>query len=219
MIQLKRGKTDTWRKLKTPLAAGQPGYDKDKHKLKIGDGKTLWEKLPYAGGISDDEVLDSEKNAKAKQKLDPENTTIITYGSDSPDKKTIGKLYLQYYEAEPEADYIVSYGVDGMWTYRKWYSGIAECWGTLKVTTAIQTAIEGIALYSDAKAIKAKDYPITFKELPSETASLQSSSGIVWLAGRGKNSKAKTGTYSLISIDKLNNTTYDIAITVRGYWR
>lgn len=28
-----------------------------------------------------------------------------------------------------KADYIVEQGTDGIWTYRKWNSGIAECWG------------------------------------------------------------------------------------------
>lgn len=28
-----------------------------------------------------------------------------------------------------EADYIVEQGTSGIWTYRKWNSGIAECWG------------------------------------------------------------------------------------------
>lgn len=27
------------------------------------------------------------------------------------------------------ADYVVEHGTDGIWTYRKWASGIAECWG------------------------------------------------------------------------------------------
>lgn len=27
------------------------------------------------------------------------------------------------------ADYVVETGTDGIWTYRKWASGIAECWG------------------------------------------------------------------------------------------
>lgn len=27
------------------------------------------------------------------------------------------------------ADYIVETGTSGIWTYRKWNSGIAECWG------------------------------------------------------------------------------------------
>jgi hypothetical protein len=35
MIQFKRGKTSSWYSQKTPLAEGQPGYDKDKHKIKI----------------------------------------------------------------------------------------------------------------------------------------------------------------------------------------
>lgn len=27
------------------------------------------------------------------------------------------------------ADYVVEQGTSGIWTYRKWNSGIAECWG------------------------------------------------------------------------------------------
>ena len=42
MIQLKRGKTDSWRKNRTKLSAGQPGYDKEKHKIKVGDGEHTW---------------------------------------------------------------------------------------------------------------------------------------------------------------------------------
>ena len=28
-----------------------------------------------------------------------------------------------------KADYIIEQGTSGIWTYRKWASGIAECWG------------------------------------------------------------------------------------------
>lgn len=31
-------------------------------------------------------------------------------------------------------DYIVEEGISGIWTYRKWASGIAECWGQHTVT-------------------------------------------------------------------------------------
>lgn len=39
------------------------------------------------------------------------------------------------------ADYIVEQGTDGIWTYRKWASGIAECWGvnTIKFNTAMSS--------------------------------------------------------------------------------
>ena len=30
-------------------------------------------------------------------------------------------------------DYIVEQGTEGIWTYRKWASGIAECWGTARI--------------------------------------------------------------------------------------
>ena len=33
------------------------------------------------------------------------------------------------------ADYIVEQGTSGIWTYRKWASGIAECWGRERVIT------------------------------------------------------------------------------------
>lgn len=33
------------------------------------------------------------------------------------------------------ADYIVEQGTSGAWTYRKWNSGIAECWGHFGTTT------------------------------------------------------------------------------------
>lgn len=35
----------------------------------------------------------------------------------------------------PVADYVVAQGTSGIWTYRKWNSGIAECWTTSTVNT------------------------------------------------------------------------------------
>lgn len=32
-----------------------------------------------------------------------------------------------------QRDYIVEEGIDGIWTYRKWASGISECWGLKQV--------------------------------------------------------------------------------------
>ena len=38
--------------------------------------------------------------------------------------------------AQGEADYIVEQGTDGIWTYRKWASGIAECWANFYDSTS-----------------------------------------------------------------------------------
>lgn len=227
MIQFKRGKTDSWRKQKKPLAAGQPGYDKDKHKIKIGDGEKSWAELPYASGLSSEEILSSEKEAKARRKaailLNPlsalfDSPAIITYGEEGPDKNTVGQLYLQTFDDEPEVDYIISSGRDGVWTYQIWKSGIAKCWGNIKLTTTIQSAFDKEYLYCDESAMKRMTYPIPFTEAPSETATLKSSDGMIaWLANRSGNTAKTTGLYNIISPDKHNNKTYYIALDVKGY--
>ena len=218
MIQIRRGKTASWKSLKTPLAAGQPGYDKDKHKIKIGDGKTLWEKLPYAGGVSEDEILDSETHAKQRLATDPESLAIITYGPNSPDKRTVGQLYLQYYDTEPEADYVIAAGIDRGWRYQIWKSGFASCVKTFEVSTSVQTAIGNGVLYQNSTALERIQYPFTFKEIPSETATVQSPAGVVWLASaKGYNSKKESAAYTLISTNKLKDAAkYRISIKVDG---
>lgn len=48
-LQLKRGTAARWVELNPVLAAGEPGFEYDTKKLKIGDGKTAWSDLPYTG--------------------------------------------------------------------------------------------------------------------------------------------------------------------------
>ena len=46
-----------------------------------------------------------------------------------------GKLGIGYdveIQDDPLADWITAQGTDGMWTWRKWHSGIAECWGKVE---------------------------------------------------------------------------------------
>jgi hypothetical protein len=48
-LQLKRGSCARWFELNPVLAAGEPGFEYDTKKLKIGDGVTAWNDLPYIG--------------------------------------------------------------------------------------------------------------------------------------------------------------------------
>ena len=48
-IQFKRGTAARWVELNLVLAAGEPGYEYDTKKFKIGDGVTAWNDLPYIG--------------------------------------------------------------------------------------------------------------------------------------------------------------------------
>lgn len=49
VLQLKRGAASRWKELNPVLAAGEPGFVLDECRLKIGDGSTPWNDLPYIG--------------------------------------------------------------------------------------------------------------------------------------------------------------------------
>lgn len=51
-IQFKRGTAAKWAYLNLVLEAGQPGFVTDENRLKIGDGTTAWNDLPYVGESS-----------------------------------------------------------------------------------------------------------------------------------------------------------------------
>ena len=59
-IQLRRGTSSNWSSTNPTLAQGEPGYITDTNQMKIGDGTTAWNSLPYtnvgptgpAGGVS-----------------------------------------------------------------------------------------------------------------------------------------------------------------------
>jgi hypothetical protein len=58
-IKFKRGTASEWNNSAYPsgvvLSLGEPGYEKDTGKLKIGNGSTPWALLPYVG--ADDEII------------------------------------------------------------------------------------------------------------------------------------------------------------------
>lgn len=55
-------------------------------------------------------------------------------------------------EGSPIADFVVEQGISGIWIYRKWNSGIAECWGKGNVPLTC-TNQQGNTYFSDNKSI------------------------------------------------------------------
>jgi hypothetical protein len=240
MIQFRRGSTESWYRSNRKLEPGQPGYDKDKKKIKIGDGESSWHQLPYVGGLTADEILSSEEEAKTRHSnfktfldnlkrllgLDFQNdeVAVITYGQAGPDADTVGQLYLQEFASEPEADYVVSVGGNGGWTYRKWSSGFAECWRNVEITTALNTTVDDSeTVYYNDTPIAQLDYPITFvtanNEKPVESATLQSTANSAWLSTFSINTGEKSAKYRIASSGAITSTTYNIALYVKGRWR
>ena len=49
-FQLRRGLHDKWIEENPILSEGEPAFETDTFRLKIGDGKTAYQALPYIGG-------------------------------------------------------------------------------------------------------------------------------------------------------------------------
>lgn len=63
----------------------------------------------------------------------------------------------------PLADFVIQQGVSGAWTYRKWKSGIAECWCQHSFTATVSIAW-GVLYESSAISLPA--FPFAFAEIP-----------------------------------------------------
>lgn len=50
VFQFHRGNASAWTRNNPTLAEGEPGYELDTGKLKIGDGTTPWRQLEYFSG-------------------------------------------------------------------------------------------------------------------------------------------------------------------------
>ena len=119
---LKRASTETWESLNPVLKYGEPGYEKDNGKLKIGDGITPWNNLSYLTDVNTKIIVDNPQegevltyNAAANRwenkKLEFSNIISGTteYWNDKPQlipKKDTIIIYTDYQSKEEEGNII-----------------------------------------------------------------------------------------------------------------
>ena len=73
-------------------------------------------------------------------------------------------------------DFIAEEGTDGIWTYRKWNSGIAECWGTTAYRSVTTTSAFGAVYYGPTQTVT---YPSgLFTVAPKATITILSGNGL-----------------------------------------
>lgn len=98
---------------------------------------------------------------------------------------------MQYLKSEDEskidsssvADFIIEQGISGIWNYRKWNSGVAECWGRSSGTIDVTTVWWQSNEYTSDPI--GENYPtaFTFTDIPKLQATLRptTSGGASWL--------------------------------------
>ena len=142
----------------------------------------------------------------------------ITYRQNFNGTWTDWKIIL---DTENIADYVVETGTSGIWTYRKWNSGIAECWGIY--TMASSCTLAWGSLYYSNKTCSRINYPFTFKSRPQETVSLRLDSYCGWpyadSEGNGMNTTTQTAVYGFLRPSTMGETTIRYEFTVIGRWK
>lgn len=76
-------------------------------------------------------------------------------------------------------DHVVSQGTSGIWTYRLWDSGVAECWGTVAPAAHSITSAWG-SIYTKDNAIAQQSYPFQFTVDPVVSMTLHNPTGNCW---------------------------------------
>ena len=113
-------------------------------------------------------------------------------------------------------DYIVEQGTSGVWTYRKWNSGIAECFGSQTINGLAISSAWG-ALYSSAQ-ITLPNFPFTFKSTPTVNITWNGSYSVILDGATGVTTSRSGYTY-LFRPDSINSISGNIAICVFGRYK
>ena len=114
-------------------------------------------------------------------------------------------------------DFVVEQDTDGIWIYRKWESGIAECWGVTDDIT--QTTDFNWNVMSSNTATPAIDYPFTFKEPPVVSPNVHTHNMNFWLATFGDGSTTQTPTYQIIRGKDVSEVTFKLGFYVFGKYK
>jgi hypothetical protein len=119
------------------------------------------------------------------------------------------------------SDFIVEQGASGNWVYRKWNSGVAECWARIVVAATINTAWGGLYVSGSIAATNIS-FPFTFTAIPVVNANLSGSGSGAFLiaSGSGSTSTTKTGIYELArGSASASSNNYAINYHVIGKWK
>lgn len=119
-------------------------------------------------------------------------------------------------------DFVIEEGTENDWTYRKWASGIAECWKTIAHSTAITTAWG--ALYHGTATTRQVYPPNLFIGKPHEQAALTAGSYQAILFpekdGNGVNGASASACYNVCRPSAITSTMeFYICISVKGRWK
>lgn len=101
-----------------------------------------------------------------------------------------------------------------VWTYRKWASGIYECWGEYSGSVSINNHLSS-AYYSNGITV---NYPVTFTEPAIFTVDGGSNDKINWARKFAEN-RTDRATFLIIALEQQSSVQVSVNLRVCGRWK
>ena len=134
----------------------------------------------------------------------------------NPWKRIIDNSNIGEYVTTP-SDYVVETGTSGIWSYRKWNSGIAECWGNLSITPTTGNATNSHDVSLPFAFISDSSSTYKVQITPAKTALYVGSVGDC----NSSNNLSHASTSFIFSYKYNNATPYNVSFNlhVSGKWK
>lgn len=140
-IQLKRGKSADWISKNILLNPGEPGFELDTGKLKIGNGQTLWNDLPYVGEGSDSLIF----NALTVEDFPEVGNISVVYKASQENRL--------YQWNEQNQNYVLLFSEDYL-TQEDLYKDIELILENYSTTTFVQELYDNIIALSEEEILE-----------------------------------------------------------------
>ena len=175
---------------------------------------------PYTDGGFGLEVRELQHTNYIRQKIYYGRTALIRHWNTT-EWSEWARMLITDVPSGVCSDFVVEQGEKDGWSYRKWASGHAECWGSIYGKRTFSSTWGSLYVCSH---IPAKDYPFTFIERPTETATMRTSAPACWLyadsSGDGMNTTTHSGIYSATRPTEYTaEFSLYIDIMVKGRWK
>lgn len=102
------------------------------------------------------------------------------------------------------ADYVTEAGTSNGWLYRKWNSGLVECWKTVTITA--QTTTSDAGGYVSDSAADPGNFPVTFESVPNVQVTVSSGGITGSVTSVTRPTTQNAGTWKLYRVSSNTNT-------------
>lgn len=114
------------------------------------------------------------------------------------------------------ADYVIDQGRSGYWTYRRWNSGLMDCYARIPVSFNVN--ITWHAIWRTEVGLYNQTYPVPFVETPVLVRSFDSTKGTSWALASTGASKTTTGGTMFANTTNISESGY-LSFFAQGRWK